>query len=426
MGDWLLSIRTDLAALRRSVAPQARDAALPVLGESATAWAIATAERVHGELVVADDAADFVVAGRERAALEASILAMLTGVVSERSFEPPAEALAQVRWAARQGTALDVLLREVWRSHSLVQAHLIEAMTAEVAQDLLAAQIKRVSGGLLTFVGGLIDALSRVFEQESAAWGLHRSATIRRVVDEIVEHGDARSAAPDTADQVLGIRLSWCHLAAVLWPMDTSQPLGWSSDSARWTEAVKDQLNLTATLVLARTDGSTDVIWSGSGGPGPDALGSLPSLALPAGFGAAFGFSARGTSGFRRSLLAARELARAARHAARPRAWTTDQHGALALMMQDRDSAARFVRHVLAGLEGDTEKDRVLRTTLLAFLEHQGSRAAAAAQLHIAATTVAYRVQQAEARLEQPLAHRRSAVVAALSLATNFPHLLTD
>ena len=95
-------------------------------------------------------------------------------------------------------------------------------------------------------------------------------------------------------------------------------------------------------------------------------------------------------------------------------------------MMHDVDGAGTFVRRMLDGLDGTGEKDATLRRTLLAFLEHQGSRNAAAEQLHIAATTVAYRVQQAESRLHQPISAHRTSLLAALALAVNFPSLLTE
>ncbi|MEU5098728.1 hypothetical protein [Streptomyces sp. NPDC020996] len=143
-------------------------------------------------------------------------------------------------------------------------------MTAGVPADRLADEVRRVSAGLLDFVAALIAALSRVFERESAAWGRHRSATIRRAVDEIVESG----RADPSADEVLGIRLHSYHLAAVLWPLDVSSDPGWSSDSARWTETVKEWLGAGSTLIVPRTDGSTDVVWSTSAAPIPGRSGN--------------------------------------------------------------------------------------------------------------------------------------------------------
>ncbi|MEU6417117.1 helix-turn-helix domain-containing protein [Streptomyces spiralis] len=420
MADWIVTIASDAGALARSQAPRAKDAALDDAGVAATGWAIETAEQVHADLLASEERGELGLTGHERPALEASVLTMLTGLVTGRPFEAPEEAVSQVRWAARQGMSLDALLRIIWRSHSGVQAALIETMTAAVPSNRLAEEVRRVSTGLLDFVAVLIDALSQIFEQESATWGRHRSATIRRAVDEIVDGGRADPSVED----LLGIRLQRYHTAAVLWPLDVGSYPGWSSDSARWTESVKESLGAGSTLVVPRTDGSTDVVWSSSAAPAPDALRALATIPLPEGFSCAFGFDAPGTTGFRHTLLAARGLARAAAGTVRSRVWFADRHGALALMMQDPGAAATFVHRTLAGIDGTGTRDVMLRETLLAFLEHQGSRTAAAEQLHVAATTVAYRVRQAESSLRQPVADRRSSVLAALALAVHFPHLL--
>ncbi|MEP9382116.1 helix-turn-helix domain-containing protein [Nocardioides cheoyonin] len=379
-----------------------------------------TAAAVHDELEAEERAGEIHLTGHERSALEASVLAMLSGLVTGKPFDPPPEAFAQVRWAARQGLALDALLRVVWRSHSGVQRNVIEAMTTAVPADRLATEVRRISAGLLDFVAVLVNALSTVFEEESAAWGRHRSATIRRVVDEILETGRAEPSL----EEILGIRLAWHHVAAVLWPLDVAAYPGWSHDSAHWTEEVKTVIGATTTLVVPRTDGSTDVVWSCAGNLPPQAVDSLRDVALPPGFSAAFGFDSSGAAGFRATLRAARGLARAAAGGTQTRVWLADEHGALALMMQDSDGAVTFVRRMLEGLDNTTAKDAVLRETLLAFLEHQGSRNAAAEQLHVAATTVAYRVQQAEARLRRPVSANRTNLLAALALAVNFPELL--
>lgn len=417
MNDWVLALAADRAALLRSQTPGTRDAAIEVLGEATTAWGIATAELVHADLVHSEADGELVLSARVRAGLEAAVLGLLMAIVAGGRIKVPAEGIATMRWDARQGTALDVLLRELWRSHSQVQVRLIEAMTSVVPENRLAHEIRTVSAIIIDFVDAVIDALGQVFEQESAAWGRHRSATIRRVVDEIVATGEAASSV----DEVLGIRLHWHHVAAVLWPLPATSYPGWSSESAQWVHTVTEHVHARSTLIVPRTDGSTDVIWSTPTAPATEAL---RSLAPPDGFGAAFGFDGSGPAGFRLTMLSAHGLARAAGPSTTSRTWLADEHGALALMMEDPAAAAVFVHRILAGLDGSAAKDAALRATLLAFLEHQGSRVAAADELHVAPTTVAYRVQQAEARLQQPIAARRNNILAALLLAENFPHLL--
>jgi DNA-binding PucR family transcriptional regulator len=66
----------------------------------------------------------------------------------------------------------------------------------------------------------------------------------------------------------------------------------------------------------------------------------------------------------------------------------------------------------------------MLRETLWAYLRHGRSRLAASEELHIAPNTVAYRVHQADERLARAAAHDTTAMVVALSLASDFPALL--
>ena len=186
MAEWILGMAADVAVLDHAAAPRAVAAVRGVrgvLGDPATAWGVRTAALVHEDLEAGERAGEITLTGHEHSSLEASVLAMLAGLVTSQPFTPPAEALEQVRWAARQGLTLDAVLRAVWRSHSGVQRHVIEAMTSSVPADQLAAEVRRISAGLLDFVANLVHALSGVFEEESAAWGRHRSATIRRAVD---------------------------------------------------------------------------------------------------------------------------------------------------------------------------------------------------------------------------------------------------
>ncbi|GAB3199209.1 hypothetical protein GCM10027062_15110 [Nocardioides hungaricus] len=417
MSDWILAMASDPVVLQRSRARQASDGALAVLGMGPTTWGIEVSELVHADLARDEPEADRILSG----GLEAAVLGLLVNLVAGGAVELPAEAIAAMRWDARQGTPLDVLLREVWRAHSRVQAHVIDAMASNVPEARLADEIRRVSAGIDRFIEVVIAELSSVIEQEGAAWGRQRAANVRRTVDEILDTGEA----PPAADEVLGVPVPWNHLAAVLWPLPGTPYPGWSTESGRWTEEVREHLRARSILIVPRTDGSTDIIWSTPTAPREEATRSLAQVSPPEGFCVAFGFDAPGPAGFRVTLLSARGLARSSGSATRQRVLLADVHGALALMMHDREAAAIFVRRTLAGLDGNGHKDATLRATMLAFLEHQGSRVAAAEELHVAATTVAYRVRQAESLLQRPIATQRgSSVLAALSLAVHFPELL--
>lgn len=414
--DWIRDLHGDVSGVQRSHAPQAAAAAVPLLGEPLTAWGIELAARVHDKVRVALPDANLSSSGYASAAVEAALSALLTGLVTGQAFATPMEAHDHVRWSARQGMTLDTVLRVIWQSHTGVQDQLVDAMTNAVPAEHLAHEVKRVSSGLLETVTTMVGDLSVVFEQESAAWGRHRSATIRHHIDGLVETGHLSAGT----EAELGIRLGDHHLAAVLWPVGTSIGRGWTADIPAWSEVIGEKLCTATTLVMPLTDGSTEVVWSGPSAP---QTAQLAHIAAPADIAVAFGVSAVGVAGLRDAVVEARWIADAVRSSTQARVWTYDQHGVLALMAADHDACRRFVRHTLAGLLGGSPRMQLMRETLLAYLENQGSRNAAAQQLHIAATTVAYRVRQAQQSLDPHPMGNRTALIVALMLANQYPEL---
>lgn len=366
------------------------------------------------------DAADgaFVLSGKESAGLEASVLATVTGLVTGAAFVTPSEPMDQVRWAAREGMAHDNLLRAIWRAHAHIQETLVDALVTAVPADRLGVEVRRISAGLLDAVTTLTRDASAVFDAESAAWGRFRSAAIRRVLDDLVDSGEIRT----DAGEVLGIRLGDHHLAAVLWQVGDDIDPSWRPDQAHWVAQVAERLGARTSVVIPRTDGTTEVVWSAASHPDDSAVADLESMGLPTGTAVAVGVVAVAGVGLRTSLGAARRVAAAGRGPAVPGVWTYRHHGAAALMLVDPDGARDFVRFCLAGILGDDERTASLRTTLLTFLRHQGSRTRAAQHLHIAPTTVAYRVRQARERLARDDVDT-DVLIAALTVATIRPDL---
>ncbi|GAS93666.1 uncharacterized protein RMCC_0632 [Mycolicibacterium canariasense] len=415
-GDWIRALHADVCGVQRSHAPRAAAAAVPVLGEPLTAWGIELAARVHDKVRVELPDANLSAGGYASAAVEASVLALLTGLVTGRAFATPAEARDHVRWSARQGMALDTVLRVIWQSHTGAQDQLVDAMTKAVPAEQLAYEVKRVSSRLLETVTTMVGDLSVVFEHERTAWGRHRSATIRHHIDCLVETGQLRAGA----EAELGIRLGDHHVAALLWPVGAAIDRGWTADIPAWGEMVRGKLNAATTLVMPLTNGSTEVVWSSALAP---QTAQLTHITPPADIAVAFGVCAPGAAGLRDAVVEARWIADALRTSTSTRVWTYDQHGVLALMATDPDACRRFVRHTLAGLSGGSPRMQLMRETLLAYLDHQGSRNAAAQQLNIAATTVAYRVRQAQQLLGPHATDNRTALIVALMLAIHYPQL---
>ncbi|MDO5535772.1 MAG: helix-turn-helix domain-containing protein [Propionibacteriaceae bacterium] len=421
MGDWILGLSTD-GEVPSALATRMAAHATGILGPGPTSWAVAEAAQIAQELTVTSAAEGWDLTGHEAAALEAALLTLMCGLVAGEPFATPAETVEQVRWAARQGMSAENLLRIIWHAHTRVQRALLRAMTEQVEPQLLADVISPVSEGLLDFVGGLTGHLTTVFKEESEAWGRHRSASIRRALDDLVARGDQK----DDTEQVLGLRLTDHHLALMVWPVTATQSPGWSPTLARWLEGVTPLLGARNKIVVPRTDGSTEAIWSGPEAPAPEALAKLRQIPPPAGTAVAVGFPAPGRGGLADSVQAARQLHHMARNDARSRLWWYDSDGLTSLLLADVPRARTWVRRQLQGLLELDERSATLRRTLRVFLEQGGSRSASAALLHVAPTTIAYRVTQTTRLLERPLEGRHLEVLSALVLADDFPREVLD
>jgi DNA-binding PucR family transcriptional regulator len=151
-------------------------------------------------------------------------------------------------------------------------------------------------------------------------------------------------------------------------------------------------------------------------------LRRLPSVPAPQGeaHGAwvAFGSTASGVDGFRRSHAEALLARRVARLTGRTAGTVTryDDVALLALLTEDLDHARRFVARELGALAGGDEPTRRLVATLRVYFEEGASPARVSRRLGVHENTVSYRLRRAEELLGRPLTERSAELVAALAL----------
>lgn len=395
--------------------------ALKELGPAATTWCISTARDVIGKLQRDEPADDpYALTGLEHQACEASLFAVLEALVNDTPPQAPPEALEQVRLAVRQGATISSVMRTVWACHAGVQRALLDVVGSSLPADQVVDEVTRLTEHLVGFVSSLVRTLSTAYEEERAAWHGRFAAVRRNTVDQILEHG----TAPEDADEILGLRLRAHHLAALAWPLDVVTSPSWHPDLMRYVTAVSQATNASWNLVLSRADGSVGIHWSYAGPTPSDVVRTARSVELPAGTGVAFGAPGEGIAGFRETAFAAHQASVIGHRRNLPGTWAYDEVALEALLVADPAAARRFVHFRLGPLAFDDPKTGALRRTLLSYLRHGRSRSAASDELHIAPTTVAYRVKQAEALLpfgvlEDPV---RLAVV--LGLAEVCPELL--
>ncbi|WP_263987965.1 PucR family transcriptional regulator [Mycolicibacterium fluoranthenivorans] len=425
MSAWMSALRPSQPAasddLEPVSLPETVARARAVLGDEPTAWAIQRSKQIC-DTYEASVRADPTITGDglDRVACEAALLTVLVNLRTGRAEAPaPPEGFESVRRAVRQGARIETILRVVWFSHTAAQMALLEVLSREVPAERLADELRAVSVGLFEFVDGLVGELATAYDQERAAWHGRLAALRRQTMDHIVEHG----TAPDGSEQLLGIRLRGDHLAAVIRSVDPAPPTGWDGNVTRYVAAVSATIEALNSLVLDQPDGST-VIWSLSAAPRDPVSVVTDRVPHPPGSIVAFGPVGRDVAGLQSSVLGARQAALVGGQHQSEGSWTYDDVGLQAVLLADPEAAGRYVRHVLKGLTDGDAKSAMLRETLWAYLRHGRSRLAAAEELHIAPNTVAYRVRQADERLERPALDDPTPMVVALSLARDFPALL--
>lgn len=206
-----------------------------VLGTDVAAWVVETANDVTEEVkAAAREGSGLELTGLEQQACEACLLSVLGSVRlgTDTVLRAPQEAVEQVRLAVRQGAAIDNVLRVVWMCHTAVQDHLLAVISEAVPPGELVDEVRVLSRHLLAFVDLLVRELSAAYEAERTVWQDRITTAQRQVVEDILE----TSRAPEGADQVLRIRLTEQHLAAVLWTTEAVADSGKHSPIARYGE----------------------------------------------------------------------------------------------------------------------------------------------------------------------------------------------
>ncbi|HEY8983804.1 MAG TPA: helix-turn-helix domain-containing protein [Streptomyces sp.] len=428
MTNWIAELRPSQAPGTRTAEPASRPETIHeaerVLGTQAVRWAVQTSAAISDGLA---DAArrdtDLVLNRLERQACEASLLTVLRawhGGHHDRPLHAPPEAVEQVRLAVRQGASISRVLRVPWLCHAALQEELLTLVGGKTAPEHLVEEVGRLTRELQICADQLLRELAACYEAEHAAWQDGLAAARRQVMDEIVATG----RAPARAEQILGVRLTGRHLAGVLWSTEPVPGDDTLSSRVSYAHRVARTAGADSTLVIGRPDGSALLLWSFSTRPDPGTTDAVRSVPRPPLHALALGPVGLGVPGLRDSVLGAQQTESVGRRQETARSWAYDDVALLALLSADFEAARRFVHAILPGLTATDARSDAIRETLRTYLRHGRSRTSAGRELNVAATTVAYRVRQAEELLGRPATERPDETVAALRLAHAFPELL--
>ncbi|HZQ32805.1 MAG TPA: PucR family transcriptional regulator [Mycobacterium sp.] len=271
--------------------------------------------------------------------------------------------------------------------------------TAEL-RELLDVSSRSIAAFIDATIAGIYNQME--IEREELTRGTH--AERRETVVLIL---DGAPIARQRAENRLGYRLGQSHTAAVIWCDESDADL---SHLDRAADAVAQTVEGQRALsVLAST--ATRWVWV----PGPQppdparvatALEQLPGVRI------AFGPTASGIEGFRRSHLDAITTQRMmARLSSTQRVASFTDVELVALITADGEGSDRFIKHTLGEFESASAE---LQRSVLTFVQEQCNASRAAARLFTHRNTLLRRLARADELLPQPLASNSVHVAVAL------------
>ncbi|MER7796836.1 helix-turn-helix domain-containing protein [Microbacterium sp. NPDC096154] len=408
---------------RHATQPAVIGEAVRELGQGPAAWAVETAARIVARLRALDT--EVVPRGSTGHELEGCENGLLTALIMlhrghfDRELVRRKEMLAVARNAFRQGMPLETLTHKIWASHTASQDELLAALERLVPAENHMKMIQRMNQVMFPYGNAFVSVLSEAYEEERRAWRGRLPEDRVRILLDVAAGGEP----PADAEEMLGARLHGGHLHALVWNGVGGYVDDRDSKVDEWAFTVAEKLGARR-MVSFQQDGMAQLWWSFPGDPPADAGTRVRAIERPAWLRVALGPAASGLDGFRQSHHGAAVAARVGRAAASGEFWEYDDVALLGLAVADRPQAARFARRVLGGLLEPGDRFAELRETVRLYLAEGNSRVAVARALHVAPTTVAYRVAQASDIIGGAVSSRPLEVQLALELTHHFPDLV--
>lgn len=394
-------------------------AAVAALGPGPVDWGLELASSMVEAMLSAVPELDVPDVIRE---LERGSVAVVLGCLLElhargtvTDFEVPEVLLGPAELVSR-GIGIEHMLRSVHTAHAVGVRAMMDACGRHVPAELRFQESRRVAEVLLGLTDFLLQAMTQEFAEAQVAWSATSSAVRRELVQEILAP-DGPGVTAGEARSVLGYDLEAHHLAVVLWADVTS-------------ELSATQLEIGARSLLRRS-GATGTLVIPVGRRRVWAWGSRATAAglevtdadVLDGARCALGVVAPGHEGFRAGHLQAIEAVRVAELSARnTRVFRYADLELVCMATRDMSAARAMVRRELGGLAAPDEPTTELRETLVRYLAEERSLNRSAEALHVARSTVAYRVRRAEELRGAPIEVRRPQLQVALMLAEVLGH----
>ncbi|MEI5676086.1 MULTISPECIES: helix-turn-helix domain-containing protein [unclassified Nocardioides] len=401
--------------------------ALSKLGPGPVEWAVEAGAELLAEL--RRSTADYGAPPSGPRGVETELLSLLLQLYEGRpvgNLRVPDVVLDDARSLAHCGVPSTILVEAVWRRHRLVQESIMAAASAYNSDmddqpdraewdDLL--RLTRYSEQAARLLLAAYDGADR--------WSDERAARRRDAVSRLID-GEPLSAVEE---DLIGVRLNGHHLVATVSGASGSE----DPSVTRFTRAVSALLPGCSVVSLARARDVTvprtheTVLWWSRNHPiTHEELELLRRLAVPDGLAVATGDLHQGAPGVAQSYAEARRAAVVAAISEKPGPTVHADVLLVSALLADPVATRALVARELAGVLGRDTRSVELRQTLLLFLRSGGSRQAAAQELGMAPTSVAYRVDRFERLRGRPLTDSRLETWLALTVVDLAPSLLDE
>jgi DNA-binding PucR family transcriptional regulator len=265
-----------------------------------------------------------------------------------------------------------------------------------------------------SYVNRALSLMLTAYEEDREQWLQYNSVVFASRITDLLE---ADSVDVPTLERELDYKLSGFHLGLVLWldePVDKNPLI--------LLEGAVEQLARSAGFagqhLLLPSDQTSALAWLATTSGSPPDIEAIDRLlaAYHPGLAVAMGKPGQGVQGLRRTHEQANsaQMVAVAAGAARARVTPYESIAPIAMVCSDMKSARRWVSDTLGGLAVQSDRNAMLRETVRAFLESDGSFMATADQLSIHRNTAQYRVRKAEEVRGRPLRDGRLDVELAL------------
>lgn len=413
--SWVVGLRPAGRRAESAIDPGPRlESALRVLGPGPVEWGLELATAMTEAMLAA--VPELAVPDVEVELHRGSVAVVLGSLLELHTsgglanLEVPEILLGPAELVGR-GIGIEHMLRSIHTAHAVGMRAMMDECARLVPPELRFEESRRVADVLLELTGSLLDVMTQEFAEAHVAWSATSSAVRRELVQEILDPAGPGVTAGDVRS-VLGYDLEAHHLAVVLWAdvsSEVSAPV--LESSAR---ALVRRAGATGTLVVPV---GRRQVWAW-GSRTVDGVFEVTPADVPDGVRCALGVVGRGRDGFRTGHRQAMEVVGVAEHSVRDaRLFRYADLELVCIAARDLPSARAMVQRELGALGALDDATTELRETLTCYLAVERSLNRSAEALHVARSTVAYRVRRAEELRGAPIEERRPQLQVALMLA---------